>query len=104
MKAAHWLVLFLLSAPLFLAGCQNRESKATAEKPYPIKGKILTVEPAKSSVKLDHEDIPGLMKGMEMEFSVADPKLLEGLKPGDQVQGELRVESGKYLITRLEKR
>jgi Cu/Ag efflux protein CusF len=41
---------------------------------------------------------------MKMEFYVDNPKLLEGLKPGDKVQGRLKVESGNYTITRLEKR
>jgi len=45
-----------------------------------------------------------LMKGMKMEFPVQDAKLLESLQVGDQVQGKLKVESGKYLITGLKKR
>ena len=59
---------------------------------------------AKPSVKLDHEDIPGLMKGMQMEFAVENAKVLEGLKAGDQVQSQLKVESGKHIVTHLEKR
>jgi len=44
------------------------------------------------------------MKGMKMEFPVKDAKVLDGLQVGDQVQGRLQVESGKYLITELKKR
>jgi Cu/Ag efflux protein CusF len=55
-------------------------------------------------VTLDHDDIPGLMKAMTMEFSVKDAKILDGLEIGDHVEGKLLVESGKYLITELKKR
>jgi Cu/Ag efflux protein CusF len=104
MKTFAWLVLSVLFIPFAIAGCKGNEGKSPADKEHPIKGKVVAVNPDKSSVKLDHEDIPGLMQGMEMDFAVEKPKLLEGLKPGDQVQGRLKVESGKYTITALEKR
>jgi Cu/Ag efflux protein CusF len=102
MKRFLWFLLFVLAIPVILVGCT--ESKAPAEKQYPIKGKVVAVDPDKPSVKLDHEDIPGLMQGMEMEFAVENPKLLQGLKAGEQVQGRLKVASGKYIVTELEKR
>ena len=104
MKTFAWLVLSMLFIPFAMTGCKGNEGKSPAVKEYPIKGKVVAVNPDKSSVKLDHEDIPGLMQGMEMDFAVEKPQLLEGLKPGDQVQGRLKVESGKYIITTLEKR
>ena len=104
MKRSYRLGLFVLSLCLVLAGCKPSEPKAPAEKQYPIKGKVIAVNPDQPSVKLDHEDIPGLMKAIEMEFAVEKAKLLEGLKAGDQVQGRLKVESGKYVITELAKR
>jgi protein SCO1/2 len=104
MKTSHWLMLFVLMTPVVLAGCGGSESKAPTGKQYPIKGKVIAVNPDKQSVKLDHEDIPGLMQAMEMEFAVENPKLLQGLKAGEQVQGRLKVDSGKYIITELEKR
>jgi protein SCO1/2 len=89
---------------LVFAGCQSSSDSGPKEKVYEIKGKIVAVAPDRSTVKLDHEDIPGLMKAMTMDFGVADPKLLDGLAPGDTVQGKLKVESGKYVLTELRKR
>jgi len=92
---------------LALAGCQNQSGSPTqdAAKVHDIKGKVVAVDPAKKTIELDHEAIPELqMKAMKMEYPVADPKLLEGLKAGDSVQGMLRAESGKYTIMSIERR
>jgi protein SCO1/2 len=86
-----------------LGGCTGTPTERAKE--YDIKGKVLAVDSKKPAVTLDHEDIPGVMKAMEMEFPVESPKLLEGLRVGDQVQGRLKkVAAGEYLITHLEKR
>src|SRR5260370_22645904 len=84
-KLFGWLALAM---PLFLAGC-GQTPKETAAKEDDIKGKVTEVAPDKQAVTLDHEDIPGLMKGMTMKFAVADPKVLEGIQSGDEVQGRL---------------
>jgi protein SCO1/2 len=89
-----------------LAGCSGGPSgrPAATEKEYEVRGKVVSVDAKKPAVTLDHEDIPGVMKAMTMEFPVADAKLLEGLHDGDQVQGRLKKTESGYLITHLEKR
>jgi protein SCO1/2 len=96
----QWLLL------LVFLGCKDSgadRSKDPGEKEYDVCGKVVSVDAAKPVVTLDHEDIPGLMKAMEMEFEVKDPKLLEGIKAGDRVQGRLRKGESGYVLTRLEK-
>jgi Cu/Ag efflux protein CusF len=98
-----WLVAIALVALVGCQGASTGSSKTGGEKLYDIRGKVVAVDPAKPAITLDHEDIPGLMKAMKMEFSVADSKLLDGIKVGDQVQGQLKkVESG-YVVTQLKK-
>lgn len=105
MRTATTIGVMALVIPLLLAGCKGDEqTKPTEGKQYAIKGKVLAIDAAKPSVKLDHEDIPGLMKAMQMTFDVADAKLLDGLKVGEEVQGQLKVDGGKYVITELKKR
>ena len=87
---------------LTIAGCTP--SSGDKEKVYDIKGKVVSLDAEKKSVRLDHEDIPGFMKAMEMDFSVQDAKILTGLKTGDQVQGKLKVKDSGYAITELQKR
>jgi protein SCO1/2 len=106
MKTTHGLGLLALSAALSLAGCGGggSDKKDAADKQYEVKGKVVAVDAEKKSITLDHEDIPGLMKAMKMPFALENPKVAEGLQPGDRVQGHLQVKSGEYIITHLEKR
>lgn len=96
---------FMLSGLLLtlLIGCQSASDKGK-DKIYDIKGKVVTLEAAKKTVTLDHEDIPGFMNAMEMKFKVEDAAMLDGLKAGDPVQGKLKVTGGDYIITALKKK
>jgi len=91
----------LVSAAL-LAGCKSGTQVPQA-KTYEVKGTVVVIDSKKPSVKLDHEDIPGLMKGMVMEFDVAGPKVLDGVNVGDKVVAKLKVEPGSQTITALDK-
>jgi len=101
MKTSLVLLATVLGSTLVLTGCTNR---LLEEKQYDIQGKVVAVDPAKPVVTLDHEDIPGLMKAMKMDFSVENAAILEGLKAGDQVQGRLKKRESGYIITQLAKR
>lgn len=90
-------VLFLLN------GC-GKSPDTGKDKLYDVKGTVVSTDPQKQTVTLDHEDIPGLMKAMKMDFKAADPKLLDGLRPGDAVEGKLKAEAGGYVVTELRKR
>ncbi|HEV3259260.1 MAG TPA: copper-binding protein [Gemmataceae bacterium] len=106
MTAHRWRGVVLILS-LGLVGCTGgTPGSPTGPAPgeYDIKAKVVAVDASKPAVTLDHEDIPGLMKGMEMEFRVEGPQILDGLKPGDQVQGRLKKTDSGYVITRLEKR
>ena len=104
MRVLGLLGSVVILAVLAMAGCSQKPAEKSAAKIYDIKGKIVAIRADKEGVTLDHEDIPGLMKGMKMEFLVEDAKVLEGLQVGDQVQGKLKVESGSQMITELKKR
>lgn len=84
---------------LVSAACQPQASRV-----YDIKGTVVAVDTASKTLELDHEEIPGYMAAMRMTYPLADPRVLNGLVPGDSVQGKLKVESRSYTITSLEKR
>ena len=107
MKTYQALWLVVLALPLVLVGCKGGgegASRTGGEKLYDVRGQVAAVDPAKPAVTLDQEDIPGLMKAMQMEFAVEDPRLLEGVKVGDQVRGRLKKGASGYVLTQLEKR
>jgi Cu/Ag efflux protein CusF len=94
---------FLLAGGFVVAACVPEKPAASASqsKSYPIRGEVLGFQAENKVVILKHEDIPGLMPAMTMGFELADPKLAEGLKKGDQVEGTLMVHDDVYSITAL---
>lgn len=84
---------------LVFVGCKHGDTDK--EKIYDFKGKVVSVDVPKKSVKLDHEDIPGFMMAMQMSFEVENAKMLDGLKAGDPVQGKLKMKAGTQHITEL---
>ena len=98
------LLLFAFAGMAFtmtLSGCTN--SGGAKDKLFDVKGKVVSVDTENKKVTLDHEAIPGLMKAMTMPFDVENPKLLDGLKAGDPVQGKLHSKDGKHTLTELTK-
>jgi len=94
MRGISGLVLLSL---LFCVGCRGR----TSERTYTVKGRVVAVAANRQSVTLAHEEIPGYMKAMTMPFPVKDPRVLEGIEPGDEVEGELIVTEEEGWIARL---
>jgi len=52
---------------------------------YDAKGTITKIDTNLPSIEFDHEDIPGIMPAMRMEFFVKDKAILDGLAVGDAV-------------------
>ena len=70
---------------------------------YPGKGKVTKINTEIGSVEMDHEDIPGLMPAMRMEFYVSDKKLLNDLAVGDGVDFTILYKGGTETITKIGK-
>lgn len=100
MRYVFPLILFAAAVAVFV-GCRSSSNTSDADKVYPLKGTVVSVNAAAKEVTIDHEDIPGLMKAMKMTFTVADAKLLQGVKPGSHVEGKVKESVGKYILTEL---
>ena len=57
---------------------------------FTARGVIRELPAAKTSVVLQHEEIPGFMPKMTMEFEVRDPNELRGLAVGDAIAFNIR--------------
>lgn len=82
---------------LAVAGCARSEPTAPtaatapaqpAEKRYPLHGEIIAVEAERKVLIVKHEEVPGYMPAMTMEFlvSVGD---IANAKPGQRIRGEM---------------
>ena len=71
---------------------------------YDAEGSVTEVRADLRQVMIDHEDIPGLMPAMTMNFDVADPTLLEGLAAGDHIHFKLSHDGDSYRIVAIERR
>lgn len=81
---------------------QARETKTAGAS---ASGVIQEIDRANSRVKLDHGPIPSIgMPGMIMTFKVKNPKLLDQVKQGDQVNFEIEQSGLGWIITKLDRK
>jgi protein SCO1/2 len=67
---------------------------------FEARGVVEDVNAAHRQVLIDHEDIPGLMPAMEMNFDVTDASVLASLAPGQRIAFTLEVRDKSLLLTR----
>jgi len=70
---------------------------------YNAKGRVTKIDMNLGSVELDHEDIPGVMGPMVMEFTLKDKAQLKGLKVGDNVDFVLEYKHPTEIIVDIKK-
>jgi len=56
------------------------KSDRSAAKQYDVTAMVVAIGADQESVTLDHDDIPGLMRGMTMRFGVESPDVLQGIE------------------------
>ena len=77
------------------------EAAPVSEKTYVLRGKIVSRDPAKGMLTVEHEKIEGLWEPMTMGFEVrgGDPASLP--PDGARIQATLHVEDGRYWLTEV---
>ena len=89
-RALHPGIIGLAAIMLF-GGCTKTESTATASdapKTYALTGEVLSTDPERNVLVVRHDDIPGLMPAMTMEFIVS-PGDVAVVKKGQRIRGQL---------------
>ena len=77
------------------------ERVTDAPEPSRGQGVLRAVDTLKGEVEIEHDDIPGLMPSMTMNFEVVDRELLEGLSPGQTVDFRVEHSGGRYRILEI---
>jgi Cu/Ag efflux protein CusF len=65
------------------------------------RGEVVAVDAVAGEITLDHGEIPGVMGAMKMSFPVSDPRLLEGVAPGQTVEFDVEYQGGMYTVKGL---
>ncbi len=87
----------LLLALSGLAGCRSGQANETQPatdtnfKMYKLRGTVVSTDPAKGEVTLDHGAIPGYMDAMTMPYKLKNPNIAGDLHPGDMLTANLLV-------------
>ena len=78
---------------------------SAASQPVPVRGELVRINTAEGKITLRHGPIPSLdMDGMSgMVFPLANPAMLAGLKPGDQVIFEADRVNGRITVIKISK-
>jgi protein SCO1 len=90
-------VYLLLSIFVFLfTACQRPEAhpeSSSEAKRYDLKGKVISVDRENRKAKIAHEEIPGYMPAMEMDFPIHENWVWDELTPGSEVRAQLVVDN-----------
>jgi protein SCO1/2 len=71
----------------------------TAEKLYTVRGTILSRRAADNSLHMDHEEIPGFMPAMRMDYLVRGTDVGKLPPDGKRIEARLHVTGGAYWLT-----
>ena len=98
MRPASLLVLTLL-----VAACAGEEApkplSEPGEKLYKVRGVILSRDASRNTVNMDHEEIPGFMAAMVMDYSVRGADVSALPPDRSRVEATLHVTERAYWIT-----
>lgn len=87
------LAAALLAAPS-LPGCGGGpESRQSLH--YTLRGTVVSIDRAHQQVIVSHEDVPGLMDGMTMSFTLREDSAYDVMRAGDRIEATLVVDGGR---------
>jgi protein SCO1/2 len=84
------IILAILFA-LAVTGCDGSQEQ-TARDVYQVRGLFEGLRFEGQAIRVQHEEIPGLMEAMSMDFKLSNPSEAEGLEPGDKI-------TFRYIVT-----
>jgi Cu/Ag efflux protein CusF len=67
-------------------------------------GIVRGLNPKAPAIEIEHEEIVGLMPGMQMEFPVTDGSLLNGLAVNDHIDFTVVNGTGQMKVTAIKKK
>jgi Cu/Ag efflux protein CusF len=108
-------LFLLLISLLFIVSCNKQGGKGTTTGPvsgpaaatqtttHHATGTVTALDMKASTVEIDHGDIEGLMPAMQMDFSVKNAAVLNGIAVGDRIEFEVTNSVGGIQVTAIKK-
>lgn len=98
-------VLFLIFTVLLISACQkgatqNQNASSDAKK-YDLKGRVVAVDRAKKKATIAHDEIPGYMGAMTMEFPIKDDWVWDDLTKDSQIRAKLVVDKDGFWLENI---
>jgi protein SCO1 len=97
--------LLALGVLIAFTGCRGNSrpvaSSASNEKPYHLRGVVVSTDATKGSVTLDTEAIPGYMQAMIMPYTLKNPGIISELHPGDTITANLYMSNSATLLDEI---
>lgn len=94
------LFLYALSTVFFLLVACSDEAGGPGV--YEARGIVEDVDVTRAQVLIEHEDVPGLMPAMTMNFAVPDEDVLNALAAGQVITFEMRFTGRTYEVESFE--
>jgi hypothetical protein len=99
MKRLLITTLIALAAVACSKETQTTGPAVSKEKTYPMTATIVSRNPAKNTLNLDNEEVPGEMAAMKMDYEVRGAKVAELPPDGTAVNVTVHDLNGAYFIT-----
>ena len=88
---------------LALLGCGRSTNSEEGADHYDTRGVVRGFSPDRSTIEIQHENIPGYMPAMTMPFVTRDPKQIADLKTGDAISFRMAVTQKDFWIENVKK-
>jgi protein SCO1/2 len=86
-----------------LLGCGRSTSSDKGAEHYDTRGVVRGFSPDRSTIEIQHENIPGFMPSMTMPFVTRDPKQIADLRTGDAISFRMAVTKKDFWIENVKK-
>jgi protein SCO1/2 len=96
-------ILLTACVALALLGCGRSTDSDERADHYDTRGVVRGFSPDRSTIEIQHEDIPGFMPSMTMPFVARDPRQIADLKTGDAISFRMAVTKNDFWIENVKK-
>ena len=91
-------ILLTACVVIALPGCERSTNSDQGAEHYDTRGVVRGFSPDRSTVEIQHENIPGFMPSMTMPFIARDPRQVADLKIGEAISFRMVVTKKDFWI------